>query len=141
MTNHSTVVLIFQELKAQYEVHNNIKNQGDHFFEQALRLVPVADEMLQRQLHGELLDKWDILTMKINSMKSIIQDSISSDQVPATEKLDLLERELHEIQSTLDSIHGVIKTEEEMELYVERLSVLFERVCVIQVIKPITKLN
>ena len=98
-----------------------------------MRIIPVADEMLQRQLHAHLLDKWNSLTEKMNDITQMVQESTSSDQVPANEKLNLLERELHELQCIIDSFHGVIKTEEELELYVERLSVLFERVCVIQV--------
>ncbi|KAK0098783.1 hypothetical protein PV326_003124, partial [Microctonus aethiopoides] len=122
----------FWELKAQYEVHNSMHNDANNCFEQALRIVPLSDEMLQRRFNGELQDRWDNVAKKINSIQKTVADTISSENTPVDEKLRLLESELNELRWTIDGFHGVLKTEEELDLYVKRLSVLFERVCMIQ---------
>lgn len=102
-------------------------------FEQALQTLPLSDEILQRQFHGEMQKRWNSVTEKIKNIQDAVRSTISSEDLPANEKLNILERELTELRKTIDEFHGVMKTEEELELYVERLSVLFERVCVIQV--------
>ena len=110
-----------------------MRNEANNCFEQALRIVPLSDEMLQRQYHGEMQKRWNNVTEKLKGIQDAVRNSISSEDVPANEKLNILERELNELRITIDEFHGVMKTEEELELYVERLSVLFERVCIIQV--------
>lgn len=110
-----------------------MRNEADHCFEQALRIVPLSDEILQRQFHGEMQKRWNSVAEKMKCIQDAVRNSISSEDVPANEKLNILERELNELRSTINELHGVMKTEEELLLYVERLSVLFERVCLIQV--------
>ncbi|OXU29764.1 hypothetical protein TSAR_015301, partial [Trichomalopsis sarcophagae] len=122
----------FWELRAQYEVHNNMRKEAGNCFEQALRLVPLSDEMLQRQYHGEMQKRWNSVSDKIKSIQDAVRSTITSEDVPVNDKLNLLERELNELRITIDEFHGVMKTVEELHLYIERISVLFERVCVIQ---------
>jgi nesprin-1 len=110
-----------------------MRNEADNCFEQALRIVPLSDEMVQRQFHGEMQKRWNSVSEKLCSIQDAVRNNISSEDVPADEKLNVLEKELHELRTTINEFHGVIKTEEELELYVERLSVLFERICIIQV--------
>lgn len=88
--------------------------------------------MLQRQFHGEIEERWQDVSEKINKIQASVAENITSSDVPVNDKLKLLEQELNELRVTIDGFHGVLKTEEELELYVERLSVLFERVIVIQ---------
>lgn len=120
-------------MKAQYEVHNNMRKEAGNCFEQALQLVPLSDEMLQRQYHGEMQKRWNSVSDKMKSIQDAVRSTITSEDVPVNDKLNILERELNELRITIDEFHGVMKTEEELQLYVERLSVLFERVCIIQV--------
>lgn len=121
-----------QELKAQYEVHSNMRNEAYNHFEQALRVIPLADEILQRQLQGELQNRWKEVSEKISEIQRDVTRSISSGEISSNEKLKLLERELNELRMTINSFHGVLKTEEELDLYVERLTVLFDRIFLIQ---------
>lgn len=113
-----------------------MRKEADNCFEQSLRIIPLSDEMLQRQFRGQLQERWNQVTNRIVEIESAVRKNISSEEVSVNEKLNLLERELHELRMTIEGFHGVLKTEEELELYVERLSVLFDRVCVIQVRLP-----
>lgn len=109
-----------------------MRNEADNYFEQALRIIPLSDEMLQRQFHYELQDRWNEVSDKINEIQKDITRSISSEDISSNEKLKLLERELNELRMTINSFHGVLKTEEELDLYVKRLTILFERISLIQ---------
>ncbi|XP_047344558.1 muscle-specific protein 300 kDa-like isoform X1 [Vespa velutina] len=122
----------FWELKAQYEIHNNMRNEADKCFDQALKIIPLSDEMFQRQFHGELQYRWKDVTEKINEIQSEITRNISSEDISSKDRLKILERELNELRMCLDDLHGVLKTEEELDLYIERLTVLFDRVSLIQ---------
>lgn len=113
-------------------MHNNIREEANNSFEQALRIIPLSDEMLQRQFHGEIQDRWNDVSQQITSIQEEVTKDISSEEISATDKLKLLERELNELRLTIDGFHGVLKTEEELDLYIERLSVLFNRISLIQ---------
>lgn len=116
--------MCFQELKAQYEVHNNIHNEAGSTFESAIRIIPVADEMLQRQFHAQLEDRWQGVASRINQIQMAIVQNLSSQEIPFSDKLSLLEQELQEVKATVGDIRGVIKNEEELNLYIERLQVI-----------------
>lgn len=109
-----------------------MRNEANTCFEHALRIIPLSDEMLQRQFNGEFQDRWQNIARKINAIQKKVADTISSEDIPVNEKLRLLERELKELRLSIDGFHGVLKTEEELDLYLERLTILFDRVCVIQ---------
>lgn len=124
--------MLLQELKAQYEVNNNMRDEADNCFEQALRIIPLSDEILQRQFHYELQDRWNEISNKISEIQMDVTRSISSGEISSNEKLKLLEKELNELRTTINSFYGVLKTKEELDLYIERLTVLFDRISLIQ---------
>lgn len=47
----------FWELKAQFEVHNHLREESGNHFENAVRVLPIADEIIQRQFHGQIEDR------------------------------------------------------------------------------------
>lgn len=109
-----------------------MRNEAYDHFEQALRAVPLADEMLQRQFRGELQSRWKEVSEKISNIQKNLTRNISSEEISSNEKLKLLEKELNELRIMSHSFHGVLRTKEELDLYVERLTVVFDRVLVIQ---------
>lgn len=121
----------FWEVKVHYEVHNNIRTTVGNKLEQALQILPLADEMLQRQFHSQLEDRWNSLTDKINSIQSSIVNSISAQDMSIDDKLIMLERELKEVQLNITQAKGVIKNEDELNLYIERMQVLKSRISII----------
>lgn len=130
--NNCVIYLLLQELKAQHEVHNGVRLNAANALEKSMQVVPVADEMVQRKFHSELQDQWQKVSDKINNMQTAVLENISAPDVPINEKLALLEQELLELKSTVDNLQGIIKTEEELNLYVERLQVMSTRVDTIQ---------
>lgn len=118
----------FWELKAQHEVHNNLKNESGMQFERALEILPISDEMVQRQFFSKIEDKWRDLAMRMGDLHSTAIQNISDRDVSSGEKLNILEEELRELRSTLDSLKGIIKSEDELNLYIERLQVMTGRI-------------
>ncbi|KRT83291.1 hypothetical protein AMK59_3688, partial [Oryctes borbonicus] len=118
----------FWELKAQTEVHNNIRLEATNTLEKSLQVVPVQDEMVQRKFHADLLDQWQKFTDRINSVQNAVIENISAPDAPINQKFNILEQELLELSAMLDSLQGIIKTEEELNLYIERLQTMSIRV-------------
>ncbi|XP_045447348.1 titin-like isoform X2 [Melitaea cinxia] len=122
----------FWELKAQHEVHNNLKNELGVQFEKALEILPISDEMVQRQFFSKIEDKWRDLSSRIHHIHSSAIKNISDRDVPSSEKLNILEDEMRELRAMLDALKGVIKSEDELNLYIERLQVMTSRIDRIQ---------
>ncbi|GLH12192.1 Nesprin-1, partial [Gryllus bimaculatus] len=114
----------FWELKAQYEVHNNIRNEASSNFNAAMKIIPVADENLQCQLNAKLEERWWNVSSQIQNIQTAILEILSNQEVPVKDKLAALQQELQELQSALNDTHRVIKKEEELELYIQRMQVM-----------------
>lgn len=100
--------------------------------EKSLQVVPISDELVQRKFHAELQGRWSKVSDKINDIQSSIIETISASDKPVNEKLALLEQELVDLKTDVDNLQGIIKTEEDLDLYVERLQIMSSRLETIQ---------
>lgn len=62
----------FWEIKAQYEVHNQIHNNVCDSFEKSLKIIGIADDKLQLQFYSQLEDRWQNVTNRIGAIKNQI---------------------------------------------------------------------
>ncbi|GBO98718.1 hypothetical protein EVAR_222_1 [Eumeta japonica] len=122
----------FWELKAQHEVYNNLKNESGVQFEKALEILPISDEMVQRQFFSKIEDEWQHLSSRIDNVHKTAIQNISDRDVSSGEKLNILEEEIKELRCSLEGLKGVIKSEDELNLYIERLQVMTSRIDRIQ---------
>uniref|UniRef100_A0A182NEB0 KASH domain-containing protein n=1 Tax=Anopheles dirus TaxID=7168 RepID=A0A182NEB0_9DIPT len=119
----------FWEIKAQYEVLNNkVYNSACDTFDQAFQTIPVTDEQLQRQLHGQLLDNWYAVTNRIDVIQSDIAESMKTKVTPPGDKLAFIEQELQDIAQELDNSKTVLKNQEDLYAYIERIQTLRTRI-------------
>ncbi|XP_046389126.1 uncharacterized protein LOC124158024 [Ischnura elegans] len=117
----------FWELKAQFEVYNYIHKEANRSFCQAIAILPIADKVRQKEEHEKLEERWRCISSKIDAVQTNLRNSITQD-IPANEKLIILERELRELKLAMEDMNGIIKTEEDLNLYVERIQVLCTQV-------------
>jgi nesprin-1 len=110
-------------MKAQFEVHNLSRGEAGAQLNQALHVLPVADEDLQRQFYAQLEDRWRNIASQIASIQATLRRSLSLQDGSVEDKLPILEKELKDIQNSMNDMHGIIKTEEDLLLYIERLQV------------------
>ena len=122
----------FWEIKAQYEVHNQIYNNVCESFEKSLKIIGIADDKQQLQFYAQLEDRWRNVSDRIEAIKNQITKNISSGTTSYIEKLSFLERELDELMFILNNIKGIIRNPEELHLYIERLIVLKSRIVIVE---------
>lgn len=67
--------------------------------------------------------RWKKIEKQMNEIQNSATANLSAEDVSVNDKIKLLEDELNELNDTVDDLHGIIKNEEELSLYVERLQV------------------
>lgn len=122
----------FWEIKAHYEVNNQIHKNVCENFDKSLKIISLADDKLQLQFYAQLDDRWQNITNRIDAIKSQITDNISSTAPSYNDKLLFLENELDEIMFIINNTKGIIRNPEELNLYIERLIVLKSRIVVVE---------
>uniref|UniRef100_A0A1B0CCM2 KASH domain-containing protein n=1 Tax=Lutzomyia longipalpis TaxID=7200 RepID=A0A1B0CCM2_LUTLO len=122
---------LFWDIKAEFELYNSIKADAVTNLERALEVVPIADELLQKEFHQRLEDKWGSVEEKIHRIQQLIVDGMSASNVPTDEKLTLLQKELDELEKAMASVKGVIRSQDELQLYIERMQILNSRVVIV----------
>lgn len=120
----------FWEIRVHYEVNNKVRKQIGNSLERSIEILPVRDELLQRQFHQQLEERWANITRKIESIQNTIVTTLFDQNIPIDEKLDILRRELNEVELLATSVKTVIKNEDELNVYIERLQVLNNRLSI-----------
>ncbi|XP_062549342.1 muscle-specific protein 300 kDa-like isoform X2 [Armigeres subalbatus] len=122
----------FWEIKAQYEVMNNkVYENACSSLDDALATINITDEDLQRQLFGQLLENWSSTSNKIMDIQNHIYDSIKTTNTSSNDKITFIEKELRDINSTFNTLKGVLKSSEELYLYIEKMQMLKTRVYIV----------
>lgn len=120
----------FWEIRVHYQVNNKIRKQIGNSLERSFEILPVRDELLQRQFHQQLEERWANITHKIEAIQNKIVTSLFDQNIPIDEKLEILRRELHEVELLTSSEKTIIKNEEELNVYIERMQVLNNRLSI-----------
>lgn len=119
----------FWEVKAQYEVMNKkVYEISCNSLDNALTTISIADEELQRQLHNQLVDSWITVATRIIDMQNHVYNSIKTSSTTSTDKITFIENELRDINSTFKDLKGVLKSSEDLCLYLEKIHTLKTRV-------------
>lgn len=100
-----------------------MRTEASAHLETALRVIPVSDEMGRRAAHSTLDERWRRVVARVDAIQAVLTSNLQANDVPVASKLRLLEKELHELRAAFEDMHGVLKTQEELNLYVERLQV------------------
>ncbi|XP_058454306.1 muscle-specific protein 300 kDa isoform X9 [Malaya genurostris] len=119
----------FWEIKGQYEVLNNkIYGSTCDSFDHALSTIAIGDEQLQRQLHSQLLENWMNVSHDLSNKQQQIFESMKTDATPQKGKIAFIEQELQDIAGVFNNTKGVLKCQEDLYLYIEKLQMLRTRV-------------
>lgn len=126
----SEIVRQFWEIRVHYEVNAKVRKQIANLLEKSIEILPIRDELLQRQFHQQLNERWINITKKIELVQNLIVSNLFDETIPIDEKLDILRCELNEVQLLTTSMKGVIKNEDELNIYIERMQVLNNRLSI-----------
>lgn len=121
----------FWEIRVHYEVNKNVRQEIINTLETSLNVLPIKDETLQRQFHRQLDERWTNITAKIEALQNVIVSDLSDHDKPIDEKLALIRRELDELDMITTSIKMIIKNEDDLKLYIERMQMVSNRVNII----------
>lgn len=117
----------FWEIRVHYEVSNKTRKQIGNALERSIEICPIRDELLQRQFHQQLEERWENITKKIEFIQNSIVSNLFDQDIPIQEKLIILRDELNELQLLATSEKTIIKNEDELNVYLERMEVLNNR--------------
>lgn len=121
----------FWEIRVHYEVNNKMRKQISNALDRSIEILPIRDELLQRQFHQQLEERWANITKKIECIQNKIVSNLYDQDIPIDEKLEIIRRELREIDMLANSMKSVIKNEDELNVYIERMQILNNRLNIV----------
>lgn len=121
----------FWEIRVHYEVNNKTRKQAANSLDRSIEILPIRDELLQRQFHQQLEERWANITKKMEFIQNKIVSNLFDQDIPIHEKLNILRQELNEVQLLTNSVKTVIKNEDELNVYIERMEVLNNRLSIV----------
>lgn len=120
----------FWEICVYHKVNDKIRKQIGQYLERSIEIIPIRDELLQRQFNQQLEERWDNLTKKIEIVQNTIVDNLFDEDKSIDERVQVVRRELDEVEILTSSIKPVIKNEEELNVYTERMEVIKSRLSI-----------
>lgn len=121
-----TLKIYLQELKAQLESQQPLKNESSTLLDSALRVLPVTDESVIRDNYANFEDRWLALSSVISQTEkaSYIQSEADSPSVALAVRLNAMDKDVNEIKETLESMVISVETEDDLYCYLEKLQIL-----------------
>lgn len=115
-----------QELKAQLESQQPLKNESSTLLDSALRVLPVTDESYIRDNYANFEDRWSALSSVIiqTEKASYTQSDSDSPSVGLSVRLNAMDKDVWEIRETLQSMIITVETEDDLYCYLEKLQIL-----------------
>lgn len=117
-----------------------MREKAHDSFIEALGIIDCRDDSMQRDFYRQFQENWLDVTASIKYIEEQLKQNIFRKDISSTENLKLLERQLNELRMTMDGFHGVLKTEEELDLYIGRLAVLLNEISAIHYVISSRKL-
>lgn len=115
--------LFFQELKAQLESQQPLRNEASVLLDQSLRTMSLTDEKHIRENFSNFDDRWSSLISAVaqTELSSYQGEEDVSDSVSA--RLDVMDQELKEMKSLMSDMVVHVESEDDLYTYLEKLQV------------------
>ena len=111
-----------QELKAQLESQQPLRDESFALLDQALSLLKVKDENNIRENFDNFDDRWTSL-LKSVSETELENFADEEGNISIQNTLTSVDQEIQEIQETLQKMSVVVESEEDLYSYLEELQV------------------
>uniref|UniRef100_A0A0K8SMD1 KASH domain-containing protein n=2 Tax=Lygus hesperus TaxID=30085 RepID=A0A0K8SMD1_LYGHE len=123
----------YWELKAEYEYYKQLLVEINTKFELAISTLPVSDEVAQRNAMAQLTDRWtDIEKLMLDAETELYSSLQPGADTSRPEQILILEKRVEEIESAFGAMHGVINSDDQLQLYLGKVQVLAESLASIQ---------
>ncbi|EZA53953.1 hypothetical protein X777_05796 [Ooceraea biroi] len=123
----------FWEVKVHYEVYKNVHNEAISCFEQSQEIIPLSNMEPKQNHHEALKKRWEEVYKQIREIHYKVLKSIDKEGISMEKKIELLEEELDKIRTEIENENLYeVRTMEELDLYIQKTIVLFERIIVAQ---------
>jgi hypothetical protein len=115
-------IVCTQELKAQLESQQPLRDEAFGLLEQALAMLSVQDDDKAREIFTSFDDRWRNL-FKLVSETELENYGEDEDASSTQNTLESVEKEMQGIQDTIQQLAVVVESEEDLYLYLETLQV------------------
>ncbi|KAF6210750.1 hypothetical protein GE061_013860 [Apolygus lucorum] len=123
----------YWELKGEYEYYKQLLVEINTKFELAVSTLPVSDEVPQRDAMAQLTERWNNIEKLMLDAETELYSSLQPRaDTPRPEQILILEKRVEEIETAFGAMHGVISSDDQLQLYLGKVQVLADSLASIQ---------